>query len=317
MTAIQRKKRAAAEWATQRERSSVFMLRLMTWISLRMGRPLARVVLHGIALYFYSFAPAARRASYAYLQRALGRKPNWRDCYKHFFTFAATIHDRVYLLNQRFDLFSITVHGEVELQAILKQGNGIFLLGAHFGSFEIVHALGQQQPGLRMALAMFEDNARKITAALEAINPAMRQEIIPLGHIDTMLQVQDRLSSGALIGMLADRSLQQDAALTLDFLGASAQFPLSSMRLAAVLRQRVFFMSGEYLGGNRYEIHFEPIADFSEIARGKREQAVALAVTEFSRRLEQHCRSEPYNWFNFFDFWKTARLASAVDQKPS
>jgi predicted LPLAT superfamily acyltransferase len=216
----------------------------------------------------------------------------------------------VYLLNQRFDLFSITVHGEVELQDLLKSGSGALLLGAHFGSFEIIHALGQQHPDVRIALTMFEDNARKITAALTAINPDLHQEIIPLGHIDTMLQVQERLASGVLVGMLADRSPHQDAALTLDFLGAAAQFPLSAMRLAAVLKQRVLFMSGEYLGGNRYEIHFEPLVDFSQIARGERQQAVAAAVTEFSRRLEQHCRRQPYNWFNFFDFWKSARIAT-------
>ncbi len=303
-----------AEWTTQRERSSVFMLRVMTWISLRIGRTAARAILHGIALYFFACAPAARRASFAYLQRALGRKPHWRDRYRHFFTFSATIHDRVYLLNHRFDLFSITVHGEAELQRVWREGNGAVLLGGHFGSFEIVHALGQQQPGLHMALAMFEDNARKITAALTAINPAMSQEIIPLGHIDTMLQVQERLAEGALVGLLADRSLQQDAALTLDFLGAPAQFPLGAMRLAAVLRQRVFFMSGEYLGGNRYEIYFEPIADFSTVARGEREAAVATAITEFCRRLEQHCRRQPYNWFNFFDFWKSAKVAAASDR---
>lgn len=303
-----------AEWATQRERSSVFMLRLMTWISLHLGRNFSRLIVHGIALYFFAFAPSARRASAAYLQRALGRNPRWRERYRHIFTFAATIHDRVYLLNHRFDLFSITVHGEAELQKIWREGRGAFLLGAHFGSFEIVHALGQQQPGLRMALAMFEGNARKITAALTAINPELHQEIIPLGHIDTMLQVQERLESGALVGILADRSLQNDAALTLDFLGAPAQFPLGAMRLAAVLRQRVFFMSGEYLGGNRYEIYFEPIADFSAMVRGEREAAVATAVAEYSRRLEQHCRRQPYNWFNFFDFWKSAGNGAASDK---
>lgn len=314
MTSASRTPPAPAEWATQRERSNVFLLRVMTWLSLRMGRRVARVVLHGIAVYFFIFAPAARRASYAYLLRVLERKPRLRERYRHFFTFAATIHDRVYLLNHRLDLFSITMHGEAELEALWRAGHGVLLFGAHFGSFEIVHALGQQQPQLRMALAMFEDNARKITEALAAINPAMSQEIIPLGRIDTMLHVQERLEAGTLVGMLADRSLQQDAALTLDFLGAPAQFPLGPMRLAAVLRQRVVFMSGEYLGDNRYEIYFEPIADFSTVPRGQREVAVAAAITEFSRHLERHCCLQPYNWFNFFDFWKSANVAATSEQ---
>ncbi|HSB96883.1 MAG TPA: hypothetical protein VLC91_10555 [Spongiibacteraceae bacterium] len=302
---------AAAEWTTRPERSNVFILRVMTWLSLHLGRTVTRGVLHGIALYFLWFAPRARRASAAYLQRALGRKPRWVDCYRHIFTFAATIHDRVYLLNNRFDLFSIEVHGEAAMQALLKKNSGVILLGAHFGSFEIIRALGERQPDLQIAIAMFEDNARKINAALSAINPNLAQHVIPLGHIDTMLQIQQRLESGAWIGLLADRSPQQEALLSCDFLGAPAQFPLGPMRLAAVLQKPVVFMSGEYLGGNRYAIHFEPLIDFAGVERSERRAAVAAAIQTYVGCLEQHCQRQPYNWFNFFDFWQPAPAASS------
>ena len=73
-------------------------------------------MLHLIAAYFLLFAPASRRASSNYLRRALGRPARWRDLYRHFFTFAATIHDRIYLVNRRFDLFDFEVHGEDTLR---------------------------------------------------------------------------------------------------------------------------------------------------------------------------------------------------------
>jgi len=303
--------RAAAEWTMRPERSNVFILRVMTWLSLHLGRTVTRAVLHGITLYFLMFAPRARRASRAYLRRSLGRRPRWADCYRHIFTFAATIHDRVYLLNNRFDLFSIEVHGEADMQALLKNNSGVILLGAHFGSFEIIRALGERQPNLQIAMAMFEDNARKINAALAAINPDLAHHVIPLGHVDTMLQIQQRLESGAWIGLLADRSPQREALLSCDFLGAPAQFPLGPMRLAAVLQKPVVFMSGEYLGDNRYAIHFEPLIDFTGIARNDRQTAIAAALHSYVRCLERHCLRQPYNWFNFFDFWQPTPAASA------
>ena len=64
---------AGNDWKHQRERSSPAILKLMVWISLTFGRSISRLVLHGIAAYFTLFAPRARRASRAYLQRALGR----------------------------------------------------------------------------------------------------------------------------------------------------------------------------------------------------------------------------------------------------
>src|SRR5450830_1860123 len=71
-------------WAHTPERSNMLMLRVMTWISLRLGRRTARVVLHLIAVYFLLFAPASRHASRDYLGRALGRPAHWRDLYQHF-----------------------------------------------------------------------------------------------------------------------------------------------------------------------------------------------------------------------------------------
>ena len=34
--------------------------------------------------------------------------------------------------------------------------------------------------------------------------------------------------------------------------------------------------------------------------------AIAEAQRAYVDRLEQHCRAAPYNWFNFFDFWRPA-----------
>jgi predicted LPLAT superfamily acyltransferase len=57
----------AAVWVRQKERSNMLMLRLMSWISLRLGRAVSRGVLLGISLYFVLFARGARLASRAYL----------------------------------------------------------------------------------------------------------------------------------------------------------------------------------------------------------------------------------------------------------
>jgi len=259
---------ASADWAQQPERSNLAILRLMVWISLRLGRRVGRVVLGGIAAYFVLFAPRARRASRAYLGRALGRPATWADGFRHVFSFASTIHDRIYLLNDRFDLFDIEIVGAEALHAALAKQPGALLIGAHLGSFEVLRAVGRGQAGLKVAMLMYEKNARKINATLAAINPAANDDIIALGRMDSMLQASARLEQGCLVGMLADRRLGDDAAVGCQFLGQSAPLPLGPFRTAAMLRRPVFFMTGLYLGGNRYRIHFEPLADFSATPRG-------------------------------------------------
>jgi predicted LPLAT superfamily acyltransferase len=293
-----------AEWVRRPERSNRTMLRVMTWISLRLGRAPARFVLAGISLYFLIFAPAAKAASRAYLRRALNREPGFADLFRHFHSFASTIHDRVFLLNARFDLFRVEVHGEDVVKQMLAAGRGAFLMGAHMGSFEVARAYGRRQPGLRVAMVMYKENARKINAALAAINPAAVQDIIPLGKLDSMLRVQACLDEGMVLGVLGDRTLSGDPSLRVPFLGEDAEFPIGPMRLAAMLKRPVVFMSGLYLGGNRYALHFEQLADFSDLERPDRDEAVEAAVVAYAACLERHCRATPYNWFNFFDFWR-------------
>ena len=297
-------KPAGAAWLQQQEKSNLAILKLMVWISLTFGRAIGRLVLYGIAAYYVLFAPTARHFSREYLHRALGRWAEWTDGFRHVLSFASTIHDRIYLLNDRFDLFDIEVIGAETLQASLEKQPGALLIGAHLGSFEVLRAIGRGRAGLKVAMLMYEENARKINATLEAINPAATTDIIALGRMESMLEARDKLDQGYLVGMLADRGLGKDATVDCDFLGKMAPFPVGPFRMAAMLRRPVFFMAGLYLGGNRYQIHFEPLADFSETPRAERDAAMRAAQLHYAERLSYFCRLAPYNWFNFFDFWQ-------------
>ena len=54
------------------------------------------------------------------------------------------------------------------------------------------------------------------------------------------------------------------------------------------------------------QVVFEPVADFRNITRASRAAEIEAAVIRYAGLLEQYCRSDPYNWFNFFDFWSSA-----------
>ncbi len=284
----------------------MLMLRIMTWLSLHLGRRTTRGVLHLIAAYFWLFAPKSRRASRSYLERALGRSVRWRDIYRHFLTFATTIHDRIYLINCRFDLFDFEIHGEDLLRQLLAEGKGLLMIGAHLGSFEAISAIGKKHTALRVAMLMHEANAQKINAVLSAINPQSVQDIIGLGNIDAMLKVRERLNDGCAVGMLADRTPGNDTLYPVRILGDNANLPGGPFRMAALLRRPVIFMTGLYMGDNRYAIHFDHLADFSSTPSGGRDAAMQEAITRYAELLDQYCRMAPYNWFNFFDFWQPA-----------
>ena len=295
----------AAEWTRASERGSLPLIRLMVWFSLTLGRAAGRVPLRIIAAYFLVFGGKSGRAIRGFLRRCLGRAPTIAEQYRTYFSFASTLHDRIYFLKDRFDLFDIQRHGHEPLE----DGGGALLMGAHLGSFEAMRACARGMAHRRVVMVMYEENARQINGVLSAVAPDALLDVVPLGHVESMLHVGTCLDQGALVGILADRTLGNEPSIAVPFLGEEASFATGPMRMAAVLRRRVFFMTGLYRGGNRYELHFEPLADFTDLeglTRAERDGRIRDAVVRYAGRLEHYCREAPHNWFNFFDFWKRA-----------
>jgi len=128
--------------------------------------------------------------------------------------------------------------------------------------------------------------------------------VIALGTVDSMLQLDRALADGEFVGVLADRVIGGESTVACPFLGAPARFPDGAFRIAALLKRPVVMMVGLYRGGNRYDVHFERLADMSGVERADRERAIEDALRRYVARLEHYCRLAPYNWFNFYDYWK-------------
>jgi predicted LPLAT superfamily acyltransferase len=293
-------------WAHNQERGNMAALKLMSWIALHLGRRFSRAVLWFVMLYFYLSSSSARNASREFLSRIPGQTTGRAAVFRHLYAFGAVTLDRIYFLNGRLDLFNISVNDTHNLAlGTASSGAGMFLMGAHLGSFECVRSIARDHPQLKMVLLMYEENARNIKQLLSAINPEAQQDIISLGRPGAMLAVKEQLAKGALIGVLADRSLDDTGNVQVSLLGSPAAFPSGPFRMAAMLGHPVFFMTGTYHGGNRYTIHLDLIINAASIA-ANREQASQRALERYVQLIEQHCVAEPYNWFNFFDFWQTS-----------
>jgi predicted LPLAT superfamily acyltransferase len=291
------------EWTSRPERGQQWAIRLGVRVALAIGRRAARMLLFPICLYFLWFSSSDRAASRRFLRKALGREPRLADLFRHFHAFGATILDRVYLVDGQYPRFDIHVHGEEVLSDLYARGEGALLIGAHLGSFEIIRFLGREGRGLRVRPVMYEENARKLNSILHAVDPARAMPVIALGKIDSMLQVEEALARGEFAGMLADRNIEGEGTVRCPFFGEPARFPVGPFRLAAMLRRPLILMFGLYRGGNRYDIHFELLADLRDVQRGRREPLVRQTMEKYAARLEQYCRLAPYNWFNFYDYW--------------
>jgi predicted LPLAT superfamily acyltransferase len=81
--------------------------------------------------------------------------------------------------------------------------------------------------------------------------------------------------------------------------------------LAHALQVPVMLCFGLYLGGKRYRLVFEPVAERIVIPRNQRGPALDALIAHYAARLDHYARLAPYNWFNFYDFWQQDLRAPA------
>jgi predicted LPLAT superfamily acyltransferase len=292
-------------WAERREGGSRVAMWLFRTIALRCGRGATRTLLYPITLYFFLRRGYERRVSYAFLERARGRKATAWQVIRHFHHYAATTLDRVFLLGERFTRFDVRVEGLRELTSRMQPDRGVLLLGAHVGSFEVLRVLATERPDVKVCAVLDTQKTPAMTELLHALNPAVARNVIDASRSGTeiVLALGEALREGGLVTLLADRAREHEATVVVDFMGAPAAFPTAPFLIGALLKVPVVLCFGLYRGGKRYDLYFEPFADELSLPRRARKTELRAVVQRYATRLEHHVRQDPYNWFNWHDFW--------------
>jgi predicted LPLAT superfamily acyltransferase len=296
----------SAHWQQQREGGNRFWLGVLVAAALRFGHRFMRRFLYLISLYYFLRRGAERRASRDYLTRVFGRRASLGQVFKHIHYFATTLLDRIYLLAHGERDFELEVSGLEQLQHYIAQGRGVLLVGSHQGSFEALRALATRNPDVPLRVLLDKQKTPAMTELLEALAPEVGKAVIDvsLGGTATTLAMAETCRAGGMVALLADRGRAHETLRRVDFLGEPAPFPIGPWLLASTLQVPVMLCFGLYRGGRRYALSFERFMERVEIPRATRHQALDEILRRYAQRLEHYARLEPYNWFNFYDFWQ-------------
>ena len=308
---------ATPHWSKMAEVGSTWGLRFTFAAYRLLGERVARLLLHPIVFWFFLFAPRARRASRAYLERlhaagGLNHTPTWHDSYRHLLAFADAALDKVAAWMGRIDLKRMIFERQADLYALRDSGRGAVVIGSHLGSLETARALGAhlgQQSAINAIV--YTDHAIRFNEILARSHPGFKVNLIQVSRLgpDTAIELADKIERGELLFIVGDRTppAENGRVALARFLGAPAPFAQGPYILASLLKCPVylFFCLAEGEGTQRhYRIHFEHFADRIELPRKAREQTLADWAQRYADRLAHYCRQAPLQWFNFYDFWE-------------
>jgi predicted LPLAT superfamily acyltransferase len=304
----------SGKWREQRERGSTWLLYVAMWLTLSLGRGFGCALMLPISLYFVLFSQGTANTSRQYLAKVLKRRIRFGHMLKHYLTFAITIMDRIYFLTNRLSAFRFTIEGTEHLLKYIDDNRGCILLGSHLGSFEALRLIATKQKQARIKAAYYEHNSHRIDSVMRKLNPNIDDMVIRMGAQNSMLVIKEFIDRGGVVGILGDRARARDKTCIVDFLGEPAEFPIWPFRLAALTGAPIVLVFGLYAGRGRYEIVFEPFVDAVSRQSVRDPAAAQKLVSDYASRIEHHCLRRPYNWFNFYDFWRRGD-GSIVDDR--
>lgn len=277
------------------------------WLFIRVLRLLglhaAYLLLVPVSLYFIFFAPGALKASIEYQRRRSGGFTNGLfSSYRHFFCFGQVLIDRVAIADKP-GRFEVAEEGLSHILGAAAEKKGLVLLGAHAGGWEAAMSLlGDRKVAVN--IVMFEGEKEKVRRMLEESVHGDKLRVISVSgsHKDS-LAIIAALNNGEVVAMHGDRTVG-GRTVKLPFLGAPADFPLWPYAVAAAANAPLVHTFAARTGTYRYRFKAWPAVKPSLERSEAEKEPLRKQAADFVSHLEQFLTEYPYQWFNFYPFWK-------------
>lgn len=220
----------------------------------------------------------------------------WWHTFRCVHSFGNVIMDRAWLGIKKNQRFTAEVVGYEKLTELIAKGRGLVLLTAHVGNWQA-------------SLSHLNGLAVKVNALMRADGVASEIEDIPFDLIDAetpfggMIEATAALQRGEVVTIMGDRYIKGSSS-TVNFLGEAVRVPNSAYMLAASTGAPVAILLASKTGSMQYQVkvwgdfqpHFEN--------RDEREQVLQEYAEKYMQLLEKYLTQYPYQWYNFYDFWK-------------
>ncbi len=309
---------APAHWAGLAERGLYWGLKASALAYRLLGRCGCMAILSFVVFYFYVTAGERRRASLAFLRRAFAhtavpRPVGWWDGYRHFLSFARRALDSFAAWSGRIPAGSVVMAETSVLDDAARQSRGAVFIVSHHGNVDISRALLDSETRRRVVVLLHTRHAENYNRILREFNPDAAMNTFQVTEFgpDTAIALQERIERGDWLFIAGDRTPVGggNRFSVAPFMGADAEFSQGPYLIAALLDCPVYLFFCQRENGP-YALRVERLAERIVLPRGQRPQALAGYAATYAERLEKHVLADPFQWYNFYDFWRPSTPAA-------
>lgn len=280
-------------------------IRIFLWLITKLGLFPAYALLAFVSI-FYTFNTSLHKKFIASYRNKLGLKTNYFQVYKHNFIFGIKIIDRYAHILKRKSPFKFTCIGEEHMHNALKLNKGLILLTAHIGNQQIGSDNLLVKMNTAINLLMFDNEKESIKDLVKNVDNIVKLNIIDVKQdsVAIMLDINNALERNEIVCMMGDRIAGKEKSVEVDFLGKKAEFPLGPFEIAMITGAPIITTLTVKKGYNSYLQKVYNYLHFENVERNQRKEYLKSHMIKYVEILEEMVKEYPYQWFNFYDFWK-------------
>lgn len=277
------------------------------YLTLRLtGHIGAYLLLVPVISFYVIFSRKIHRILKPYLSRRFPEHNAWQlwwDVFHTVHSFGKVLVDRAWLGIKSGAKLEGTFDGGEKLENLINSGKGFILLIAHLGNWQSALSHLSDLPVKVHALMEFEEEAVS-KHFFELQKKASPFHIIKAdGFLGGLVEATVALQNGEAVTIMGDRFVGGPFA-EVPFLGTPVRLPIAAYALAAQTGVPVVVIFAEKNSRLYYTLRIWDILYPHYEHRDQRQEKLAIYTKRFSEALENYVRKHPYQWYNFYDFWR-------------
>ena len=274
--------------------------------------PLGYIFVAFAVFWFWMTDGRARHASRNFLTRIFQsqnkkQKVHWWHTIWHMNVYGLMLLDRSVSLADSRGKFRISpATGDGWLERLVP-GRGVLMLTAHFGAAELsAPMLKRMGAGRKAHFVVYRDmsDATEQFHRDQWTSLADIQWINSTEPISAGLAVMAALKKGDVVAMRADRAVR-GRCLDAMFFGQRVQLPAGPFTAAVLSGAMVVNAFTVRAGYRQYIMHISTPKCYALHPGLSRDELIGRAVADYLADLEAIVERYPYQWGNFYDFWKS------------
>lgn len=276
--------------------------RIFVWVLRNFGVLPGYFLLRFVVLYFFLFSHKSFKELYSLYRKRLGysRIVSIGKIYRNFYLMGQTIIDKVVVMSGINHKFTFQFDGEENLKEIASLKKGGILLSAHIGNWDIAGYF-LKRLNSRINILMFDGEHEQIKEYLSTVTGEMPVNIILIKNdLSHIYQLSEAFSRNELVCMHADRFLEGNKIIKVNFLGEEASFPLGPFILAATFKVPVSYVFALKESNLHYHLFSSKIKDYSHLGK---DAIIQQMLKDYSTEMALKVKKYPEQWFNHYDFW--------------